>query len=64
MRNQPDGRVRAGFLRAVLAHLYTSEQIDGQLETDTDWRHYAELYSYDAAPRSTASTTAPWTPPP
>ncbi|WP_327354560.1 ABC transporter ATP-binding protein [Streptomyces sp. NBC_01304] len=42
------GEQRAGFFRDLLAHHYTSEQIDQQLETATDWGRYAELYSYNA----------------
>ncbi|MBD0690041.1 nitrate/sulfonate/bicarbonate ABC transporter ATP-binding protein [Streptomyces sp. CBMA123] len=41
--------VRAGFLRDLLAHHYTSEQVDRQLETATDWGRYAGLFGYDAA---------------
>ncbi|MFE2727319.1 nitrate/sulfonate/bicarbonate ABC transporter ATP-binding protein [Kitasatospora sp. NPDC059327] len=43
--------VRAGFFRDLLAHHYTSEQVDRQLETATDWGRYAELFGYDAAPQ-------------
>jgi NitT/TauT family transport system ATP-binding protein len=43
-----DGTLRAGFFRNLLAHHYTSEQIDAQLDTATDWGRYAELYSFDA----------------
>ncbi|MDG4860390.1 nitrate/sulfonate/bicarbonate ABC transporter ATP-binding protein [Streptomyces sp. T-3] len=42
------GEQRAGFFRDLLAHHYTSEQIDQQLETATDWGRYAELFSYNA----------------
>ncbi|MGA5817640.1 nitrate/sulfonate/bicarbonate ABC transporter ATP-binding protein [Kitasatospora sp. NPDC094028] len=41
--------VRAGFFRDLLAHHYTSEQVDQQLETATDWGRYAGLFGYDAA---------------
>ncbi|MFD4318295.1 nitrate/sulfonate/bicarbonate ABC transporter ATP-binding protein [Streptomyces sp. NPDC058548] len=51
LRQSPDGLLRAGFFRDVLAHHYTSEQTTQQLETATDWGRYAELYSYDAEPQ-------------
>ncbi|MER5884569.1 nitrate/sulfonate/bicarbonate ABC transporter ATP-binding protein [Streptomyces sp. NPDC001941] len=51
VRTRSEGPVRAGFFRDLLAHHYTSEQIDRQLETATDWGRYAELYSYDADPQ-------------
>lgn len=51
LRQQPDGAVRAGFFRDLLAHHFTSEQVERQLETATDWGRYAELYSYDANAR-------------
>ncbi|MCE4948392.1 nitrate/sulfonate/bicarbonate ABC transporter ATP-binding protein [Streptomyces albulus] len=51
LRQNPDRHLRAGFFRDLLAHHYTSEQVDQQLETATDWGRYAELYSYDADPQ-------------
>ncbi|MFJ2443538.1 nitrate/sulfonate/bicarbonate ABC transporter ATP-binding protein [Streptomyces sp. NPDC087658] len=51
LRQNPDGTLRAGFFRDVLAHHYTSEQVTQQLETATDWGRYAELYAYDADPQ-------------
>ncbi|WP_406463290.1 nitrate/sulfonate/bicarbonate ABC transporter ATP-binding protein [Streptomyces sp. NBC_01622] len=51
LRQNPDGTLRAGFFRDVLAHHFTSEQVTRQLETATDWGRYAELYSYDAEPQ-------------
>lgn len=51
LRQNPDGTLRAGFFRDVLAHHFTSEQVARQLETATDWGRYAELYSYDAEPQ-------------
>ncbi|WJV50359.1 AAA-associated domain-containing protein [Streptomyces flavofungini] len=51
LRQQPDGAVRAGFFRDLLAHHFTSEQAGRQLETATGWGRYAELYSYDADPQ-------------
>ncbi|GHC51128.1 AAA-associated domain-containing protein [Streptomyces flavofungini] len=51
LRQQPDGAVRAGFFRDLLAHHFTSEQVERQLETATDWGRYAELYAYDAGPQ-------------
>ncbi|MGW9431885.1 ABC transporter ATP-binding protein [Streptomyces decoyicus] len=51
LRQNPDGTLRAGFFRDVLAHHYTSEQVAQQLETATDWGRYAELYAYDADPQ-------------
>ncbi|MEV7602519.1 nitrate/sulfonate/bicarbonate ABC transporter ATP-binding protein [Kitasatospora sp. NPDC089797] len=47
----PGAAVRAGFFRDLLAHHYTSEQIDRQLETATDWGRYAGLFGYDAGRR-------------
>ncbi|WP_172384284.1 nitrate/sulfonate/bicarbonate ABC transporter ATP-binding protein [Streptomyces sp. MNP-20] len=44
----PDGTARAGYFRDLLAHHFTSEQVERQLETATDWGRYAELYAYDA----------------
>ncbi len=51
VRKSADGLLRDGFVRDLLAHHYTSEQVAGQLETATDWGRYAELYEYDAGPR-------------
>lgn len=51
LRQNPDGTLRAGFFRDVLAHHFTSEQVTRQLETATDWGRYGELYSYDAEPQ-------------
>ncbi|MFJ9676806.1 nitrate/sulfonate/bicarbonate ABC transporter ATP-binding protein [Streptomyces sp. NPDC101194] len=51
LRQNPDGTLRAGFFRDVLAHHFTSEQVTRQLEVATDWGRYAELYSYDAEPQ-------------
>ncbi|UKY47750.1 nitrate/sulfonate/bicarbonate ABC transporter ATP-binding protein [Streptomyces inhibens] len=51
LRQNPDGTLRAGFFRDLLAHHYTSEQVTQQLETATDWGRYAELYAYDADPQ-------------
>ncbi|WP_327725174.1 nitrate/sulfonate/bicarbonate ABC transporter ATP-binding protein [Streptomyces europaeiscabiei] len=51
LRQQADRTQGAGLFRDLLAHHYTSEQVDQQLETATDWGRYAELYSYDAGPR-------------
>ncbi|MEK2472130.1 nitrate/sulfonate/bicarbonate ABC transporter ATP-binding protein [Streptomyces noursei] len=51
LQQNPDRTLRAGFFRDLLAHHYTSEQVDQQLETATDWGRYAELYAYDAGPR-------------
>ncbi|MER5304058.1 nitrate/sulfonate/bicarbonate ABC transporter ATP-binding protein [Streptomyces lasiicapitis] len=45
---RPEAAVRAGFFRDLLAHHFTSEQVERQLETATDWGRYAELYAYDA----------------
>ncbi|MFI9359488.1 nitrate/sulfonate/bicarbonate ABC transporter ATP-binding protein [Kitasatospora sp. NPDC053057] len=45
----PGTTLRAGFFRDLLAHHYTSEQVDRQLETATDWGRYAGLFGYDAA---------------
>ncbi|MBV2156542.1 nitrate/sulfonate/bicarbonate ABC transporter ATP-binding protein [Kitasatospora sp. SUK 42] len=49
LRGEPGATVRAGFFRDLLAHHYTSEQVDRQLETATDWGRYAGLFGYDAA---------------
>ncbi|MEU7044191.1 nitrate/sulfonate/bicarbonate ABC transporter ATP-binding protein [Streptomyces varsoviensis] len=51
LRQNPEGSLRAGFFRDLLAHHYTSEQVAQQLETATDWGRYAELYSFDADPQ-------------
>ncbi|MER7845152.1 nitrate/sulfonate/bicarbonate ABC transporter ATP-binding protein [Kitasatospora sp. NPDC096077] len=51
LSGEPGATVRAGFFRDLLAHHYTSEQIDRQLETATDWGRYAGLFGYDAARR-------------
>lgn len=51
LRQNPEGTLRAGFFRDLLAHHYTSEQVTQQLETATDWGRYAELYAYDADPQ-------------
>ncbi|MFJ9520003.1 nitrate/sulfonate/bicarbonate ABC transporter ATP-binding protein [Kitasatospora sp. NPDC101801] len=48
LRQNPSGTLRAGFFRDILAHHFTSVQVDRQLETATDWGRYAELYTYDA----------------
>ncbi|MBD0739333.1 nitrate/sulfonate/bicarbonate ABC transporter ATP-binding protein [Streptomyces sp. CBMA29] len=48
LRQNPDGALRAGFFRDVLAHHFTSEQVTRQLDVATDWGRYAELYAYDA----------------
>ncbi|MET8625908.1 nitrate/sulfonate/bicarbonate ABC transporter ATP-binding protein [Kitasatospora sp. NPDC004669] len=48
LRGEPGATVRAGFFRDLLAHHYTSEQVDRQLETATDWGRYAGLFGYDA----------------
>ncbi|MFJ3902958.1 nitrate/sulfonate/bicarbonate ABC transporter ATP-binding protein [Streptomyces sp. NPDC090025] len=50
LRQNPEGTVRAGFFRDLLAHHFTSEQVADQLETATDWGRYAELFTYDADP--------------
>ncbi|MEI5102541.1 nitrate/sulfonate/bicarbonate ABC transporter ATP-binding protein [Streptomyces sp. PmtG] len=50
LRRRPEGTVRAGFFRDLLAHHFTSEQVERQLETATDWGRYGELYAYDADP--------------
>ncbi|GAA1154104.1 NitT/TauT family transport system ATP-binding protein [Kitasatospora gansuensis] len=52
LRQNPSGTLRAGFFRDVLAHHFTSVQVDRQLETATDWGRYAELYTYDAEPQA------------
>ncbi|MER8102603.1 nitrate/sulfonate/bicarbonate ABC transporter ATP-binding protein [Kitasatospora sp. NPDC094016] len=51
LHGRPGAAVRAGFFRDLLAHHYTSEQVDRQLETATDWGRYAGLFGYDAALR-------------
>ncbi|MDO0930342.1 nitrate/sulfonate/bicarbonate ABC transporter ATP-binding protein [Streptomyces sp. DG2A-72] len=51
LRQQADRTQGAGLFRDLLAHHYTSEQVDQQLETATDWGRYAELFSYDAGPQ-------------
>ncbi|GAB2882853.1 hypothetical protein GCM10027074_59140 [Streptomyces deserti] len=51
LRQQADHTQGAGLFRDLLAHHYTSEQVDQQLETATDWGRYAELFSYDAGPQ-------------
>jgi NitT/TauT family transport system ATP-binding protein len=51
LRGEAGATVRAGFFRDLLAHHYTSEQVDRQLETATDWGRYAGLFGYDAARR-------------
>jgi NitT/TauT family transport system ATP-binding protein len=48
LQGTDDGTLRSGFFRDLLAHHYTSEQVDAQLDTATDWGRYGELYSYDA----------------
>ncbi|GAA3052986.1 nitrate/sulfonate/bicarbonate ABC transporter ATP-binding protein [Kitasatospora albolonga] len=48
LRQSPDGTLRAGFFRDLLAHHYTREQTDRQLATATDWGRYAELFTYTA----------------
>ncbi|MFI5985440.1 nitrate/sulfonate/bicarbonate ABC transporter ATP-binding protein [Streptomyces sp. NPDC051555] len=48
LRRSGGGTQRAGFFRDLLAHHYTSEQLEQQLETATDWGRYAELYGYRA----------------
>ncbi|GGV12671.1 ABC transporter ATP-binding protein [Streptomyces spectabilis] len=50
LRRRPDGTVRAGYFRDLLAHHFTSEQAERQLETATDWGRYAELFGYAAGP--------------
>ncbi|WP_269854167.1 ABC transporter ATP-binding protein [Streptomyces sp. RPT161] len=54
VRKSAGGLLRDGFVRDLLAHHYTSEQVAQQLETATDWGRYAELYEYDAGPRQFA----------
>ncbi|MER7672843.1 nitrate/sulfonate/bicarbonate ABC transporter ATP-binding protein [Kitasatospora sp. NPDC096128] len=49
LSGHPGATVRTGFFRDLLAHHYTSEQVDRQLETATDWGRYAGLFGYDAA---------------
>ncbi|MGW1108533.1 ABC transporter ATP-binding protein [Streptomyces sp. NPDC002540] len=51
LRQQADRTQGAGLFRDLLAHHYTSEQVDQQLDTATDWGRYAELYTYDADPQ-------------
>ncbi|MFH8771961.1 nitrate/sulfonate/bicarbonate ABC transporter ATP-binding protein [Streptomyces sp. NPDC017958] len=51
LHQSPSGKLRAGFVRDLLAHHFTSEQVTAQLDTATDWGRYAELYSYDAEPQ-------------
>ncbi|MFE5868881.1 nitrate/sulfonate/bicarbonate ABC transporter ATP-binding protein [Streptomyces roseifaciens] len=51
LRQNPHRNLRSGFFRDLLAHHYTSEQVDQQLETATNWGRYAELYAYDADPQ-------------
>lgn len=41
--------LRRGFFRDLLSHHFTAEQVEGQLETATDWGRYGELYTYDAS---------------
>ncbi|MFI5529480.1 nitrate/sulfonate/bicarbonate ABC transporter ATP-binding protein [Kitasatospora sp. NPDC051853] len=48
LRQSPDGTLRAGFFRDLLAHHFTREQTDRQLATATDWGRYAELFTYTA----------------
>ncbi|MFD9457994.1 nitrate/sulfonate/bicarbonate ABC transporter ATP-binding protein [Streptomyces sp. NPDC059985] len=48
LQRSANGTQRAGFFRDLLSHHYTSEQLEQQLETATDWGRYAELYSYHA----------------
>ncbi|MGW7573402.1 ABC transporter ATP-binding protein [Streptomyces sp. NPDC054765] len=62
LRQNPDGTLRAGFFRDLLAHHYTSEQVAQQLETATDWGRYAELYAYDADPQEYRLDDGPSTP--
>lgn len=50
-RRPPGTAVRAGFFRDLLAHHYTGEQVDRQLETATDRGRHAGLFGYDAALR-------------
>ncbi|MEV7213294.1 nitrate/sulfonate/bicarbonate ABC transporter ATP-binding protein [Kitasatospora cineracea] len=59
LRGRPGGALRDGFFRDLLAHHYTSEQVDRQLETATDWGRYAELYGYAAATREYRLGDAP-----
>ncbi|MDI2126711.1 nitrate/sulfonate/bicarbonate ABC transporter ATP-binding protein [Yinghuangia seranimata] len=51
LRHSPEGTLRAGFFRDLLAHHWTGEQATRQLRTATDWGRYAELYEYDADPQ-------------
>ncbi|MFE2289128.1 nitrate/sulfonate/bicarbonate ABC transporter ATP-binding protein [Streptomyces sp. NPDC059443] len=46
LRRSRGGTQRAGFFRDLLSHHYTSEQVEQQLETATDWGRYGELYGY------------------
>ncbi|WP_371616532.1 nitrate/sulfonate/bicarbonate ABC transporter ATP-binding protein [Streptomyces sp. NBC_00454] len=46
LRRSRGGTQRAGFFRDLLSHHYTSEQLEQQLETATDWGRYGELYGY------------------
>lgn len=48
LRRSRGGTQRAGFFRDLLSHHYTSEQLERQLETATDWGRYGELYGYHA----------------
>ncbi|MFD4246199.1 nitrate/sulfonate/bicarbonate ABC transporter ATP-binding protein [Streptomyces sp. NPDC058525] len=48
LRRSRGARQRAGFFRDLLSHHYTSEQVEQQLETATDWGRYGELYGYHA----------------
>ncbi|WP_369382832.1 nitrate/sulfonate/bicarbonate ABC transporter ATP-binding protein [Streptomyces sp. cg36] len=51
VRQSRSGTMGDGFFRDLLAHHFTSEQVNQQLERATDWGRYAELYGYDAEPR-------------
>ncbi|MGW1773107.1 ABC transporter ATP-binding protein [Streptomyces sp. NPDC002104] len=46
LRSSRGGTQRAGFFRDLLSHHYTSEQVEQQLETATDWGRYGELFGY------------------
>lgn len=48
LRRSRGAAQRAGFFRDLLSHHYTSEQLERQLETATDWGRYGELYGYHA----------------
>ncbi|MCJ0875814.1 nitrate/sulfonate/bicarbonate ABC transporter ATP-binding protein [Streptomyces sp. AP-93] len=48
LKRSRGGTQRAGFFRDLLSHHYTSEQLERQLETATDWGRYGELYGYHA----------------